>query len=331
MPSASPLSEYEKGQIDVLKRQGCSQRQIAKEINRSATVVHNYIRLGENYGASPRSGRPPSLDERAKRRVLRLVSDGNHSCSQILAETKLNVSSKTINRVIKESGFFEYSSMDVKPKLTDQHKKNRLVFARNHMTWSDEWLSVIFSDEKKFNLDGPDGLKCYWHDIRADKRIFSKRNFGGGTVMVWGAFSFNGVLPIVKITPSMNSSDYIKVIGENLIPNSIDYAGSDFIFQQDNARIHVSKESKKFFADNSVKLLPWPACSPDLNPIENLWGVIARRVYANQRQFNKVDDLWGEIQKIWYDLEPELLQNLISSMKNRIFDVIRLNGGQIDY
>ena len=204
-------------------------------------------------------------------------------------------------------------------------------FAKDKMTWKDEWISVIFSDEKTFNLDGPGGLKSYWHDLRTEKKIFSKRNFGGGTVMVWGAFNFNGVLPIVKISSSMNSSNYVQVLHENLIPNAEKYAGNDWTFQQDNDVVHVSKETKKFFTENSVNLLDWPSCSPDLNPIENLWGLIARRVYHNQRQFNKVDELWTEIQNVWYNIEPDILQNLIVSMKDRIFDVIRLNGAQTKY
>ena len=50
----------------------------------------------------------------------------------------------------------------------------------------------MFSDEKKFNLDGPDGSQCYWQDLRNEKQLFSKRPFRGGSVMVWGAFSASG-------------------------------------------------------------------------------------------------------------------------------------------
>jgi len=42
---------------------------------------------------------------------------------------------------------------------------------------------VLFSDEKKFSLDGPDGLNHYWHDLRKEPLTFSRRNFGGGSVM----------------------------------------------------------------------------------------------------------------------------------------------------
>jgi hypothetical protein len=59
------------------------------------------------------------------------------------------------------------------------------------MKWAQErnrertdWASVIFSDEKKFNLDGPDGLKYYWHDLREENESFFSRQNGGGSRMV---------------------------------------------------------------------------------------------------------------------------------------------------
>jgi hypothetical protein len=55
-----------------------------------------------------------------------------------------------------------------------------------------DWSDVVFSDEKKFNLDGPDGFQHYWHDLRGEVRFLSKRKFGGGFLMVWAAFGLHG-------------------------------------------------------------------------------------------------------------------------------------------
>jgi len=61
--------------------------------------------------------------------------------------------------------------------------------------------------------------------------------------------------------------------------------GKNWIFQQDNAPIHASKETKTWLDLKKINLLEWPAYSPDLNPIENVWGIMARRVYANGKQY----------------------------------------------
>ena len=40
-----------------------------------------------------------------------------------------------------------------------------------------------------------------------------------------------------------------------------------------------------------IKIMEWPARSPDLNPIENLWGILAKEVYQDGRQFDRVSEL----------------------------------------
>ncbi|GFT85426.1 transposable element Tcb1 transposase [Trichonephila clavipes] len=50
------------------------------------------------------------------------------------------------------------------------------------------------------------------------------------------------------------------------------------IFQQDNARPHVARIVQRFFVNHQIELLPWPACSPDLSPIENVWSMVAQRL-----------------------------------------------------
>lgn len=97
--------------------------------------------------------------------------------------------------------------------------------------------------------------------------------------MVWGAFSYYFKLPICFITTKMDSKLYLELLEDVLIEKLDEFADEEFIFQQDNAAIHVSKQSKLWFESKNIKLLAWPACSPDCNLIENLWGVLAAKVY----------------------------------------------------
>lgn len=115
------------------------------------------------------------------------------------------------------------------PALKENHRIHRAQFGDKHQTWTTEWhsvcaacslillftlffLQIVWSDEKKFNLDGPDGLAYYWHDLRADPRYFSKRNFGGGSVMIWGAFSAFGKSSLVFVDGRINSVGYQNIL-----------------------------------------------------------------------------------------------------------------------
>ncbi len=53
---------------------------------------------------------------------------------------------------------------------------------------------------------------------------------------------------------------------------------ADYIFQQDLAPAHTAKGTKRWFNDLGVTVLDWPANSPDLNPIDNLWGIVKRKM-----------------------------------------------------
>ena len=116
----------------------------------------------------------------------------------------------------------------------------------------------MFSDEKKFNLDDPDGCQYYWHDIRIAPEIRLSRNFGGGTVIVWGAFSFFGKLPIAWISNKMKSADYVNVLETSLLEHAETLMGPNFIFQQDNASIHCSKLTKQWLSDKEIEVFEWP-------------------------------------------------------------------------
>ncbi|GBO33096.1 hypothetical protein AVEN_120006-1, partial [Araneus ventricosus] len=62
--------------------------------------------------------------------------------------------------------------------------------------------------------------------------------------------------------------------------------------------------------DNEMNVMEWPALSPDLNPKENVWGILIRAVYANDRQFQSVAELKVAIIEAWDNIDVTLLLGL---------------------
>jgi transposase len=217
MPKGVKLSEFEKGRIEGLKKANLSNREIAKQLNRSHDVVNKYLKDRSKYGKNQRSGRKPLLTPRDKRMIIQKASNKTISINQIKRETGLQASKSTIWRVIDRCPNLRSAKKVKKPMVTIKNKKARLEFAKKYMSWNSEWANVIFSDEKKFNLDGPDGNRHYWHDLRKESLIFSKRHSGGGSVMVWAGFSRKGVTSLDYISANSCSADYIETLDSHLL------------------------------------------------------------------------------------------------------------------
>eukprot|EP00477_Mikrocytos_mackini_P003296 GAHX01004137.1.p2 GENE.GAHX01004137.1~~GAHX01004137.1.p2 ORF type:complete len:122 (-),score=20.94 GAHX01004137.1:72-437(-) len=105
----------------------------------------------------------------------------------------------------------------------------------------------------------------------------------------------------------------------------------NYVFQQDNAPCHVSVFSKKFFEDNKVALMDWPACSPDLNPIENLWAILSGMIYKGGRVFSSKKELTERVLKCWNKIDLSICENLVNSMDSRCEKVLESNGDIIKY
>ena len=74
----------------------------------------------------------------------------------------------------------------------------------------------------------------------------------------------------------------------------------------------------KWFESHNINVLDWPPLSPDLNPIENIWGLMARDIYAGGKQFSNVYELKTGIQKSWDNIDKKIIKKLVNSMTNRL-------------
>ena len=103
----------------------------------------------------------------------------------------------------------------------------------------------------------------------------------------------------------------------------------DIVFQQDNDPKHTSKLAKKWFVDNKVEVMDWPAYSPDLNPIENVWSYLKSQLCQYETEPTSIHELWERVQHVWYNkVTAEYCRKVIESMPQRIAAVIKAKDGQ---
>ncbi len=143
-----------------------------------------------------------------------------------------------------------------------------------------------------------------------------------------------GTTKIVFIDSNFNAEGYINVLEDVLLPFIEEkYGGDDHwsTFQHDNASRHKTNITLEWLFDTGIKVLPWPAKSPDLNVIENVWAWLVNDVYAGHRRFDSVDDLKECIAYKWELMTAEPLKKLIESMPKRVADVVHADSGATKY
>ena len=150
---------------------------------------------------------------------------------------------------------------------------------------------------------------------------------------MWGCMFWEGCGYACQIKGKMDGELYVDILEENL-EASLEYYGKereDFTFQQDNDPKHRSKKAQNWFKDKGIDVLPWPAQSPDLNPIEHLWNYLKLRLEEYEEAPRGIKELWKRVDIEWNKIEPEVCQNLIESMPRRVEAVIQAKGGYTKY
>jgi hypothetical protein len=333
MPRGPSLTENEKTRISELRSLGWSVLAIARRIERSEGAVRSFVKDPSGENRKKRPGRAPKLSPRDVRHVFHLACSDHIKPAKIIETLQLPCKPRTVRRALLATGNAHYVKRKSMPLMTKTHITNRLIYADRKLRDNFNWDVVVISDEKKFNLDGPDGCQYYWHDRRLPPEMYSKRVAGGGSVMVWAGISAVGKTEIVFLEGRQRASHYIATLTAALQP-FLDgirprLGGAEPIFQQDGASIHTAKTVKTWFQEQNIATVDWPAKSPDLSPIENVWGDLALRVYDNGQQFDNRDDLKRAILKAWSEITDERLKKLMDGMRGRMVDVVRRKGAHI--
>lgn len=239
----------------------------------------------------------------------------------------IEISHMTVKKCLNSSGLKAFSPSK-KPLLSKKNITLRYSISSMWLKMSmEEIKTVIFSDESKFNLFYTSGKCSVWRKPKtrlALRNITPTVKYGGGSVMVWGCFSYYGVGRLLFIDGKMDAGMYCNILANNLLSYVEEIGLSDYIFQQDNDPKHTSKLVRSFLEEKNIKLLAWPSQSPDMNPIETLWGIIKEKVAKRNPKNIKI--LKDTVLQVWNEISQDLTMKLVTGFKDRALALYRAKG-----
>ena len=337
------LDQFTKGRIYALRFDAeWGIHRIADHLEIPRGTVASFCTRSKNSDDVPKSkrafcGRKRITSKQTDRQIARKsLADRFRTGVDIQKEISdtTQVSKRTVQRRLNEANICGRSPAK-KTLLDKPHRTTRWAWAKSVRGWTFEqnWAQIAFSDESKYDLVSH--RVQYVHrrpgERYAPQCINAQQNRSRGNVLVWGAFSASGATPLVRINGRLDSHAYVELLGANLLPALGTLLPNGGNFQQDNAPIHNSAYTRQFFLQNQIATINWPPLSPDMNPIENVWGRM--EALLEKKKIQNSDALFQSLFEIWDRLmsDEEYRAGLIRSMPDRTLALKKARGGNTKY
>ena len=158
--------------------------------------------------------------------------------------------------------------------------------------------------------------------------------------MVWSYFAREIIGPLIFCNENkeenerINSNTYITILNSYLLPfehTVCELIGRPAVFQQDNAPIYTAKITKEWFRTNKIVIMDWPANSPDLNPIENIWKQLKDNIQSRSVFPRNINELKSALKEKWDNLDCSHFEAVVVLMPWRINAVLEAGGGPTKY
>ena len=248
-----------KNEVLKLRKEGQSYQDISKKLNIKWYTVRS-ICYYKAKSIKRKTGPKEKITKSQRLKIKRRISVMKENCERvtspkIIKECDLNVNVRTVQKYLSRTGY-NYKKIGKQICLTKKHKMERVEKITNWVTNCQDWENTIFSDEKRFCLDGPDDWRSYIS--KGTKYIRQKRQCGGGGIMVWLMLMPNNLLSYKIIKGNLNSDGYIKLLQESIVPIIKLNFGSDIWYQEDNSPVHKANKVKQFIKEANIRVLDWP-------------------------------------------------------------------------
>ena len=344
MAPKKETTETERAQMKTLRDEGYSYRYIAHRMHLSPSTMYKCVQRHEqngNFKNTPGRGRKKKLsisDEKyLKVSSLRNRRKSSKELTRDLEEaTGKRVSPRLVRKTLTTAGLGGYVAVR-KPMLRKRNKHKRLIWARIHKTWTPvQWRKVMFTDEKKFELVG-NSLRQYVRRRRGERYksdcVLPTVKHGAGSLQVWGSITYSGVGHLYKITDNLTAPKYKQILIHHAVSVGKSLIGNNFVFQHDNDPKHTARIIKRYLEnkkrDGSLTVLNWPAQSPDMNIIEQVWTYMEKEKV--KRAPVNLQQLWEVLQDIWRNISVEFIQRLYDSVPRRVNEVCKAKGFHTKY
>lgn len=321
-----------------------SERDIAKQLQLSPSTVHYWIvRRGQK---TKRKGRPRVTDSIKDEEIYQTsLKNPFLTAVDIRRDIAPTCSVDTVRNRLKQQGLKSCKAAR-KPFITEEHCQNRFAFANSYLHWSSqEWQRVIFSDEKIFRSNSNGILRVYRpkKSDRYDKSYLAPSTNIGSlnkfTVCVWMAFGGHGhFLKIHRVEQKTLNTDYYldKILTsiESHVAEDDASKVKQLIFMQDLSSIHTSYRTHQWLREHNIRVMDdWPPKGPDMNPVENVWAELVRRIELKRRKtgVQNINQLWEDVLQCFYAIPETYFKKLIDSMPTRVRTVSQRRGGWTKY
>lgn len=335
------LTEDQRIEIIRLHAEGKTRAEICNKVGCVRSSVGYTLRRYQQHNSVQnlhRTGRNKISTARDIRSLIRMVKQDRKQTSTVLAQlwtlsNNKTASPRTVRRVLQEHDLM-WRPACPKPRLTKDHIKQRLAFCKDHRNWTKRrWRDVIFSDEMNIEVDKRKNrvmLRRTIHEKFDCECLVRRTRKGSGSIGIWACLSYDGIKFFKIYKGRLNAEIYEDILGDYLLP-SIDLMEEKeyAIFQQDNAPCHSANRIKDFFAQNNIKTIQWPANSPDLNCIENLWSWLDLKL--SKIQIADVDQLEREVTNILNNVPLKVCNDLVDSMPARVNECFHEKGEMTHY